>query len=238
MERLEVYADRDAIALRGCLPRGVISTEQSINTTRPPSMKQTNSVELEAIETQRRIVRTRSICLRRIRTCSTCGLRARVAHSHVSSHKREAACHDLGASNVTPAKIHCSHSLPSTRMITIYHNPRCSKSRGACELINDVYNPSNEPVEVVEYLRTPLSVAQLKELNRLLGCPVRDMVRESESVYGELGLADASVSDDQLYEAMAAHPILLQRPIVVRNGHAVIGRPPELVKALFSDPAE
>ncbi|MBN3752663.1 arsenate reductase (glutaredoxin) [Paraburkholderia sp. Tr-20389] len=123
-------------------------------------------------------------------------------------------------------------------MITIYHNPRCSKSRGACELINGVYNPSNEPVEIVEYLRTPLSVAQLKELNRMLGSTVREMIRDSEPVYKELGLADTSLTDDQLYEAMAANPILLQRPIVVRDGRAVIGRPPENVKVLFAAPAK
>ncbi|WP_109476473.1 arsenate reductase (glutaredoxin) [Paraburkholderia sp. C35] len=123
-------------------------------------------------------------------------------------------------------------------MITIYHNPRCSKSRGACELVNDVYNPSNESVEVIEYLRTPLSVEQLKELNRMLGVPVREMLRDSESVYEELGLADVSLSDAQLYEAIAANPILLQRPIVVRDGRAVIGRPPENVKALFPDAEE
>ncbi|MEM5434050.1 arsenate reductase (glutaredoxin) [Paraburkholderia diazotrophica] len=120
-------------------------------------------------------------------------------------------------------------------MITIYHNPRCSKSRGACELISDVYNPSNEPVEIIEYLRTPLPVAQLRQLNQLLGCPVREMIRDSEPVYKELGLADVSLSDAQLYEAIAAHPILLQRPIVARNGRAVIGRPPENVKALFPE---
>ena len=130
-----------------------------------------------------------------------------------------------------------AHS-PHKPMITVYHNPRCSKSRGACELISDVYNPSNEPVEVVEYLRTPLSVAQLKELNGMLGCPVREMLRDSEAIYKELGLADASLTDDQLYEAIAANPILLQRPIVVRNGRAVIGRPPENVKALFHDLSE
>ncbi|ACC73271.1 arsenate reductase (glutaredoxin) [Paraburkholderia phymatum] len=123
-------------------------------------------------------------------------------------------------------------------MITIYHNPRCSKSRSACELIGDVYNPSNEPVEIVEYLRTPLSVAQLKELNRMLGSPVREMIRDSEPIYKELGLADTSLTDDQLYEAVATHPILLQRPIVVRNGRAVIGRPPENVNALFADQAK
>jgi arsenate reductase (glutaredoxin) len=120
-------------------------------------------------------------------------------------------------------------------MITIYHNPRCSKSRGACELINDVYNPSNEPVEVIEYLKAPLTVAELKELNRMLGGSARDMIRDSEAAYKEENLADTSLSDAQLYEAIAAHPILLQRPIVVRDGRAVIGRPPEAIKALFPE---
>lgn len=120
-------------------------------------------------------------------------------------------------------------------MITIYHNPRCSKSRGACELVNDVYNPSNEPVEIVEYLKTPLTVAQLMELNRMLGCTVRDMIRDAEAAYKEENLADPSLGDAQLYEAIARHPILLQRPIVVRDGRAIIGRPPENIKALFPE---
>jgi arsenate reductase (glutaredoxin) len=120
-------------------------------------------------------------------------------------------------------------------MITIYHNPRCSKSRGACELVNDVYNPSNEPVEIVEYLKTPLTVAQLKGLNRMLGCTVRDMIRDTEAAYKEENLADPSLGDAQLYEAIVEHPILLQRPIVVRNGRAIIGRPPENIKALFPE---
>jgi len=120
-------------------------------------------------------------------------------------------------------------------MITIYHNPRCSKSRGACELVNDMYNVSNEPVEVIEYLKTPLTVAQLRELNGMLGCTVRNMIRDTEAAYKEENLADPSLSDAQLYEAIVAHPILLQRPIIVRNGRAVIGRPPENVKALFPE---
>jgi arsenate reductase (glutaredoxin) len=118
-------------------------------------------------------------------------------------------------------------------MITIYHNPRCSKSRGAYELITGTCNAANEPVEVIEYLKHPLSVAQLKALNAMLGCAVREMLRDSEAPYKELGLADTALSDDQLYEAIGQHPILLQRPIVVRNGRAVIGRPPENVKVLF-----
>jgi arsenate reductase len=118
-------------------------------------------------------------------------------------------------------------------MITIYHNPRCSKSRATCELIASTYCGANESTEIVEYLKTPLTVAQLQQLNSLLGCTVREMVRDSEAEYKERRLDDRTLSDAQLYEAMARHPILLQRPIVVRNGRAVIGRPPENVAALF-----
>lgn len=119
-------------------------------------------------------------------------------------------------------------------MITIYHNPRCSKSRATCELITDTYNSANEATEVIEYLKHPLTVAELKQLNAQLGCPVREMIRDTEAEYKELQLADATLTDAQLYEALAKHPILLQRPIVVRNGRAVIGRPPENVAALFA----
>ena len=124
-------------------------------------------------------------------------------------------------------------SHETATMITIYHNPRCSKSRGAYELIADTLNVANELFEVVEYLKQPLSVAQLKTLNAMLGCSVREMLRDSETLYKELELVRPDVSDDQLYEAIAKHPILMQRPIVVRSGRAVIGRPPENVKALF-----
>jgi arsenate reductase (glutaredoxin) len=118
-------------------------------------------------------------------------------------------------------------------MITIYHNPRCSKSRGACELISTTYNTANEPVEVIEYLKAPLTVEQLRSLHAMLGCPVREMLRTGETEYTELGLDREDLSDNQLYEAIVSRPILLQRPIVVRNGRAVIGRPPEQVASLF-----
>ncbi|CAE6790009.1 putative protein YfgD [Paraburkholderia domus] len=119
-------------------------------------------------------------------------------------------------------------------MITIYHNPRCSKSRATCDLITGTYNSANEATEIVEYLKQPLTVAQLEQLNAQLGCAVREMIRDTEVEYKTLGLSDATLSDAQLYEALAKHPILLQRPIVVRNGRAVIGRPPENVEALFA----
>ncbi|HYS67404.1 MAG TPA: arsenate reductase (glutaredoxin) [Paraburkholderia sp.] len=119
-------------------------------------------------------------------------------------------------------------------MITIYHNPRCSKSRATCDLIASTYNSANEATEVIEYLKQPLSVSELKQLNAQLGCTVREMIRDTEAEYEELQLSNTSLTDGQLYEALAKHPILLQRPIVVRNGRAVIGRPPENIAALFA----
>lgn len=116
-------------------------------------------------------------------------------------------------------------------MITIYHNPRCSKSRAACDLVSNA--KVTEPVEVIEYLKQPLTVEQLKGLHAMLGGPLLDMVRTGESEYAELGLDAPGVTDNQLYEAIASHPILLQRPIVVRNGRAVIGRPTENLAVLF-----
>ncbi|WP_321961767.1 arsenate reductase (glutaredoxin) [Paraburkholderia sp. J7] len=116
-------------------------------------------------------------------------------------------------------------------MITIYHNPRCSKSRAACELVST--SKANEPVEVIEYLKQPLTVEQLKALHAMLGGSLRDMIRTGETEYSELGLDASGVTVDQLYEAIARHPILLQRPIVVRDGRAVIGRPTENVAALL-----
>ena len=119
-------------------------------------------------------------------------------------------------------------------MITIYHNPRCSKSRGACELINDRLKQTGEPLTIVEYLKEPLSTEKLKALHQMLGGSVRDMIRDNEAPYQDLGLADPTLTDDQLYDAITKHPVLLQRPIIVRNGRAVIGRPPEKVEALFA----
>jgi len=118
-------------------------------------------------------------------------------------------------------------------MITIYHNPRCSKSRGALDLVETVYRSKDEPIQIVEYLKQPLSVGQLSELHRMLGCPAREMVRANEKEYEDLGLDRADISDRELFDAITKHPILLQRPIAVRDGRAVIGRPPENVGTLF-----
>jgi arsenate reductase len=108
--------------------------------------------------------------------------------------------------------------------LRVFHNPRCSKSRETLALLQQRgLNP-----QVIEYLKTPPSLAQLQALQRLLGLPAREMLRSGEEAYRELGLADASLSDEQLLQAIADHPVLLQRPIVVHESRAVIARPPEL----------
>ena len=111
----------------------------------------------------------------------------------------------------------------------IYHNARCSKSRAALALIRD---RGVEP-EIVEYLKTPLDAEEVKDLLRTLGIPARELVRSGESPYRELGLADSATTDDELIAAIAAHPILMQRPVVRRGDRAVVGRPPEQVAELL-----
>ena len=113
--------------------------------------------------------------------------------------------------------------------LTIYHNPRCSKSRQTLALIED----AGAPVTVVEYLQTPPSAARLKELLRLLGLSPRELMRVKEAAYKELGLDDASLADSALINAMTEHPILIERPIVATEQRAVLGRPPENVLALL-----
>lgn len=109
------------------------------------------------------------------------------------------------------------------------HNPRCSKSRGALELLRE---RGIEP-EVVAYLDTPPSTADLRELLRKLGLPARELLRRGEPEYRELGLDDPSLPEERLVEAMAAHPRLIERPVFVVGDRAVIGRPPERVLELL-----
>lgn len=113
---------------------------------------------------------------------------------------------------------------------TIYHNPRCSKSRQTLELLHE----KNIEPEVVEYLKNPPSREQLLELLDMLGLEPRQLMRTKEPEYKEQGLDDESLSRDQLIEAMLATPKLIERPIVVNNGKAAIGRPPESVLGIFS----
>ena len=110
-------------------------------------------------------------------------------------------------------------------MIRIYHNNRCSKSRSVLALIEQ----HGKPFEVINYLETPPSATELKTLLSQLGMTARQLLRGGEDVYEELHLDDASLDDEALIEAMTHHPRLIERPIVVANGKAVIGRPPEAV---------
>jgi arsenate reductase len=109
--------------------------------------------------------------------------------------------------------------------LTLYHNPRCSKSRGALELLE----ARGLAPTVVRYLDTPPSAAELRELLAKLGMSARQLLRTGEEEYQTLGLADTSLSEDQLIEAMAAHPRLIERPILIVGDKAVVGRPPEKV---------
>lgn len=119
-------------------------------------------------------------------------------------------------------------------MITIYHNPRCSKSREALALAQQFSAQQNLPLQVVEYLKTPLTLAQLAALHRQLGGEVRDMVRDNEEEFSALNLAHADQA--ALLRALAQYPVLLQRPIVSYGDRAMIGRPPESLLA-FLQPA-
>ncbi len=114
--------------------------------------------------------------------------------------------------------------------VTIYHNPRCSKSRQTLNLLQE---KGIEP-ETVEYLKNPPSRDQLKKILSLLGMSPRDLMRKKESEYKTLGLDNQNLSDDDLIEAMVNHPKLIERPIViVDDQRAAIGRPPEKVLDLF-----
>ncbi|OWW20781.1 arsenate reductase (glutaredoxin) [Noviherbaspirillum denitrificans] len=116
-------------------------------------------------------------------------------------------------------------------MITIYHNPRCSKSREALSIVEAIATRKGLAVDVVEYLKTPPDVEQLEALRHMLRCKVADMVRSNEEEFATLELAQAD--DAALLRAVAAHPKLLQRPIVVFGERAVIARPPELASGLL-----
>ncbi|CDT16423.1 putative Arsenate reductase [Vibrio coralliirubri] len=110
--------------------------------------------------------------------------------------------------------------------VVIYHNPRCSKSRQTLEVLQE----NGVQPEVIKYLETPLTVEQLKVLFTQLGFEsVRDMMRTKEADYKEANLGDASITDEDLFAAMATNPKLFERPVVVANNKAKTGRPPEQV---------
>ncbi|MFC4526622.1 arsenate reductase (glutaredoxin) [Dyella halodurans] len=113
--------------------------------------------------------------------------------------------------------------------VRIYHNNRCSKSRETLALLE----ARDQVCEVINYLDTPPSAAELSQLLDMLGMTPRDLMRKGEAEYSELGLDDPSLDDTTLIAALASHPRLIERPIVVANGKAAIGRPPEAVLAIL-----
>ena len=109
--------------------------------------------------------------------------------------------------------------------VTIYHNPRCSKSRATLKLLEE----RGIAPEIVEYLKTPPDAATLDGLLTRLGMEPRDLMRRKEAPYRGNGLDDEDLTRDALIAAMVADPILIERPIVVTGGKAALGRPPEAV---------
>ena len=113
--------------------------------------------------------------------------------------------------------------------LTIYHNPRCSKSRQTLALLEE----NGVTPTIVEYLQDTPDAATIKALLAKLGVGVRDIMRSKEDAYKENDLGRESLSDDDLINAMIANPILIERPIVADDGRAIIGRPPENVLSLL-----
>lgn len=109
--------------------------------------------------------------------------------------------------------------------VIIYHNPRCSKSRETLALLE---SRAVQP-RIVKYLETPPEAEELRGLLAKLGVSARELLRRNEAPYQELGLDDASKTENELIAAMHSHPVLIQRPIVVNGNRARIGRPPEAV---------
>jgi arsenate reductase len=109
--------------------------------------------------------------------------------------------------------------------VTLYHNPRCSKSRQTLQLLTE---HGVEP-EIVEYLKTPPDARQLERILLTLGLEPRQLMRTNEAEYKDNGLDDSRLTREQLIQAMVDHPKLIQRPIVLKGERAALGRPPENV---------
>lgn len=109
--------------------------------------------------------------------------------------------------------------------VTIYHNPRCSKSRQTLGLLQERIVDIN----IIEYLKTPPDISQLKQILKKLGYEPRQLMRKSEQIYKDLDLGNENKTAEDLVNAMAQNPILIERPIVLSGEKAVIGRPPESV---------
>lgn len=121
--------------------------------------------------------------------------------------------------------------MTDTEEVVIYHNPRCSKSRQALELLRA---RGIEP-RVVEYLKTPPDRSRLETILKLLGLEPRELMRKGEAPYAENRLDDPALDRRQLLEAMVRHPILIERPIVLAKGRAALGRPPETILEILDD---
>ncbi|WP_312702975.1 arsenate reductase (glutaredoxin) [Stutzerimonas nitrititolerans] len=109
--------------------------------------------------------------------------------------------------------------------LTLYHNPRCSKSRSALELLEG----RGLTPTIIRYLETSPTAAELQDVLNKLGIAPRQLLRTGEDEYRQLDLANPDLSDEQLIEAMVAHPRLIERPILVAGDRATVGRPPEKV---------
>lgn len=116
--------------------------------------------------------------------------------------------------------------------VTIYHNPRCSKSRQTLQLLQQ----QGIAPEIIEYLKTPPSVQELDDILQKLDMEPRKLMRKTEAAYKANGFDDASLDRLALITAMVDHPILIERPIVVANGKAALGRPPEAVLVILELP--
>jgi len=114
--------------------------------------------------------------------------------------------------------------------LAIYHNPGCSKSREALEILQQ----KNLSPEIIDYLEDPPTPRELKDLIEMLGVPARDLLRTTESVYKDAELEDESLTDDDIIEAICEYPALLQRPIVISGGRAIIGRPPTRILEILA----
>lgn len=113
-------------------------------------------------------------------------------------------------------------------MIKIYHNPRCSKSREGCSILQNI----DQEYEIIDYLKNPLSVEELKDLIRKLQIKPLDLVRRKEEIWKEK-YEGKELSDEAIIQAMHENPKLIERPIVVNGNKAVIGRPPVLIKEIL-----
>ena len=114
--------------------------------------------------------------------------------------------------------------------VTIYHNPKCSKSRQTLELLEK----QGITPDIIEYLKSPPTAEQLQVILAQLGLVPRDLMRKKEDIYSECELDNPSLTDVELVNFMIKHPILIERPIILANGKAAIGRPPEQVLEILS----